>query len=281
MKYSTFAEYDPRGLALAEPALLTVWSGIGSYHEELVLVGGLVPQYLCRHPVSDSALPRPGTLDVDLGIALGATAGQYGSLSADLKAQGFRPSEKFPTRFEKQIGIYPVYIDFLVERMPAMQGTAMVDDIPANILPGIDRALATARLVTISGTDLFGAQQKLTVRVCEVGTFLVLKLRAFARRQQPKDAFDILYTLMHYDRGLAVATAAFAEEGVAKNPAFAEALECLKSQFQTENAPGPVRASYFVFGEVLAGESEDMRLRRLQVQQDAVSLAAALLAAAR
>jgi hypothetical protein len=107
MKYSTFAEYDPRGLALAEPALLTVWSGIGSYHEELVLVGGLVPQYLCRHPVSDSALPRPGTLDVDLGIALGATAGQYGSLSADLKAQGFRPSEKFPTRFEKQIGIYP------------------------------------------------------------------------------------------------------------------------------------------------------------------------------
>lgn len=237
--------------------MLTVWSGIGSYHEDLVLVGGLVPQYLCRHPVSASALPRPGTLDVDLGIALGATAGQYGSLSADLKAQGFRPSEKFPTRFEKQIGIYPVYIDFLVERMPATQGTAMVDDIPANILPGIDRALATARLVTISGTDLFGAQQKLTVRVCEAGTFLVLKLRAFARRQQPKDAFDIVYTLMHYDHGLGVATAAFAEEGGAKNPAFAEALECLKSQFQSENAPGPVRAAYFVFGEVLAGESED------------------------
>jgi hypothetical protein len=62
MKYSTFAEYDPRGLALAEPALLTVWSGIGSYHDELVLVGGLVPQYLCRHPVSATALPRPGTL---------------------------------------------------------------------------------------------------------------------------------------------------------------------------------------------------------------------------
>lgn len=107
MKYSTFAEYDPRGLAFAEPTLLTVWSGLGSHHEELVLVGGLGPQRLCRHPLSFSALPRPGTLDVDRGIAFGATAGQYSSLSANLKAQGFRPSEKFPTRFEKQIGIYP------------------------------------------------------------------------------------------------------------------------------------------------------------------------------
>jgi len=42
------------------------------------------------------------------------------------------------------------------------------------------------------------------------------------RRQQPKDAFDLLYTLMHYDRGLAVATATFAAEGLEKSPAFAE-----------------------------------------------------------
>lgn len=94
----------------------------------------------------------------------------------------------------------------------------------------------------------------------------------------PLAASVILYALMHYDRGLAVATVAFTEEGVAKNPAFAEALQWLKSQFQTENAPGPVRAAYFVFGEVLASESEDMWLRRLQVQQDAVSLASVLLA---
>ena len=281
MKYSTYAEYDPRGLALAEPALLTAWSGLGSYHDELVLVGGLVPQYLCRHPDSPSALPRPAPLDVDLGIALGATAGQYGSLSADLQAQGFRLSEKFPTRFEKQIGMFPVYIDFLVERMPATQGTAMVDDIPANILPGIDRALATARSVTIEGTDLFGAQQRLTVRVCEVGAFLVLKLRAFARRQQPKDAFDILYTLLHYDGGLAAAAAAFAEEGGAKNPAFREARACLKSQFQSDDAAGPVRAAHFIFGELQAGDSDDTRLRRLQVQQDVVSFGLALLGAAR
>lgn len=107
MKSSTFAEFDPRGLALAEPASLAVWSGLGSHHEELVLVGGLVPQRLCRQPFSFSALPRPGTLVVDRGIALGATAGQHSSLSANFNAQSFRPREKFPTRFEKQIGIYP------------------------------------------------------------------------------------------------------------------------------------------------------------------------------
>ena len=51
----------------------------------------------------------------------------------------------------------------------------MVDDVPANILPGINRAFASARHVTAKGVDLQGAQQELIVRVCEVGPFLAMK----------------------------------------------------------------------------------------------------------
>jgi len=69
--------------------------------------------------------------------------------------------------------------------------------VAANILPGINRALASARSLTVRGLDLEGARQELTIRGCEVGPFLAMKLRAFARRQAPKDAFDILYTLLH------------------------------------------------------------------------------------
>jgi hypothetical protein len=70
MKYETYSEYDPRHTALAERAFLTVWSTLGSWHGDLVLVGGLVPKYLCGDLTQHRSMPRPATLDVDLGIAL-------------------------------------------------------------------------------------------------------------------------------------------------------------------------------------------------------------------
>ena len=81
MKYETYRDYDPRGVDLAESALLTVWAGLSSYQNDLVLIGGLVPKYLCGDVSATRSLPRPVTLDADLGIALGASAGSYGSLS--------------------------------------------------------------------------------------------------------------------------------------------------------------------------------------------------------
>ena len=272
MKYATYREYNPDGAAIAESAFLTVWAGLGSWHSDLVLVGGLVPKYLCGDLSASRTLPRPVTLDADLGIALGASLGQYGSLKMDLQAQGFRFSkdEFGGPRFVKAVGDFTVPVDFLTEQPPATQGTALVDDVPASILPGINRALASARNVVVKGVDLQGARQELTVRVCEVGPFLTMKLRAFARRQAPKDAFDILYTLLHYDGGTNAAVTAFGEEVRAGNPAGADAVACLSQHFRDEQASAPVRAASFVLGQFMAGETADIRFRRRQIQQDMV-----------
>ena len=128
-------------------------------------------------------------------------------------------------------------------------------------------------------TDLFGATQNLTIKVCEVGPFLAMKLRAFARRQQPKDAFDLLYTLRHYDKGTEAAIAAFAEEVRLNNPACPDAVRCLEQEFASENAPAPVKAAHFVLGQVTPGENKDLRTRRLQIQQDMVDAGRMLRAA--
>jgi hypothetical protein len=104
MKYETFSEYDPRWAALAESAFLTLWSTLGQWHQELVLVGGLVPKYLCGDHTRQRSLPRPATLDVDLGISLAADSGQYGNLCWELRGQGFTTSEKHPMRLERTIG---------------------------------------------------------------------------------------------------------------------------------------------------------------------------------
>lgn len=72
MKFETHREYDFHSTSLAESAFLTVWAGLGPWHDHLVLVGGLVPKYLCGDLSQPRPLPRPSTLDVDLGIALAA-----------------------------------------------------------------------------------------------------------------------------------------------------------------------------------------------------------------
>lgn len=281
MKYETYSEYEPRHTALAESAFLTLWSTLGSWHADLVLVGGLVPKYLCGDLTQHRNLPRPATLDVDLGIALAADSGQYGNLFWELSGQGFKRSEKHPARLEKTLGDFRIYVDFLVEHPPHTRGSVQVEDITASIMPGVDRALTTARSIEVSGVDLHGANQKLTARICEVGPFLALKLRAFCDRQQPKDAFDILYTLRHYDGGSDAAIAAFAEEVRVGNPACPDALRTLNDHFANETAPGPVKASNFVLGQAQPGESADTRFLRSALRQDMVAAAALLLNAAK
>ena len=89
-KHETFAEYPSRSLAAAEAALLTIWPTLRSFHDNLVLVGGLVIHYPTRQ--SDGGWPVAVTMDVDFGIALAAEGVQYGTVQSDLSGLGFKPN---------------------------------------------------------------------------------------------------------------------------------------------------------------------------------------------
>jgi hypothetical protein len=275
MKLGAYADYDSRKVALAESALFTIWPNLEPWHDDLVLVGGLVPRYICGDTSTPRSLPRPVTLDADIGIALGASAGGMSSMQFALLEKGFHKatSPEGLIRYEKKVGDYSVPVDFLTDAPPHTQGSATVDDIVASVLPGINRALKTARTVKVSGADLAGTRQTTTLRVCEVGPFLALKLRAFLHREQPKDAFDILYTLLHYDRRPAAAVAAFADEARAENTACPDALLCLQRHFDSEASLGPSKAAQFFPGPATPGEPADLRFQRLQIQQEMVNAA--------
>jgi len=281
MKLGAYTEYDSQKVGLAECALFTIWPNLEAWHDDLVLVGGLVPRYICGDVSSARLLPRPVTLDADMGIALGASAGGMSSLQFAMLEKGFHKttSPEGLIRYEKRIGDYSVPVDFLTESPPHTHGTAVVDDIVASVLPGIDRALKTARTVTVTGKDLADNPQIATVRVCEVGPFLAMKLRAFIQREEGKDAFDILYTLLHYDRGTAAAVAAFVEETRAGNAACPDALRCLEKHFQSEASLAPTKAARFFPGPVTPNEPAGIGFQRLQIQQEMVNAAGLLKAA--
>jgi len=275
MKTDTHSKYPPMSSDLAQRAFLTIWAGLAQWHQELVLVGGLVPKYICSLPPKESSMLHPVTLDVDIGIAFGVDGGQYGDLRSDLARQGFLPSSN-PSRFERSIQGVTVPVDFLTEHPSGMAGSTQIAGITANIMPGVERALALAQDVTVCGVDLYGVEQKLTARVCAVGPFLALKLRAFYGRQAPKDAFDIFYTIKYYQGGSEAAMLAFAEEVRAGNRACGDALKALREHFSSEQHSAPVRAGHFLYEE--SNHSGDVRERRALIAQEVAAIGKRMLA---
>ncbi|MCX7007796.1 MAG: sialate O-acetylesterase [Kiritimatiellaeota bacterium] len=48
MKHLHYTDYGPDDSQWAEAALLTVWAALGDLTEDIVLIGGLVPRYICK-----------------------------------------------------------------------------------------------------------------------------------------------------------------------------------------------------------------------------------------
>ena len=153
-KFGKFDDYPPRSLESAEAALLTAWRSLEQYHNDLVLVGGLAVHYLTRRDLA--GLPGAVTLDVDFGITLGASGGQYGTIKTDLAGLGFTSEGN---RLVRKFGDIALYLDFLTEDPPSVTGARVVDDVVASVIPGVNRALASRRIMTVHGRDLYGAEQ--------------------------------------------------------------------------------------------------------------------------
>lgn len=266
-KYDTFGAYPQRSLLSAEAALLTVWPTLSRYHDDLVLVGGLAIHYLTRRDIQ--GLPGAVTLDVDLGISLGASGGQYGTIKSDLAGLGFVSEGQRSVRKRGEIALY---IDFLTEDPNRRAlGSRVVDEVIANVVPGINRALACYRTLSITGADVYRAQQKCLVKVADIGPLLVLKLNAFgglSERRLPKDAYDILLAVTTFVDGPAAAINGFRAEQAAGNPAYAIATRVLENDFSDINHDGPIRAAEFLG---LSGSSRD------RIRQDLVTVARRLL----
>ena len=232
----------------AEAALLTAWCSLERYHDDLVLVGGLAVHYLTKRDVV--VLPGAVTMDVDFGISLAASGGQYGTIKTDLAGLGFKSEGN---RLVRTFGNLNLYLDFLTEDPPSLTGTRIVDDVTASVIPGVNRALACRRIVSVKGNDLYGAEQECKVAVSGIGPLLVLKLNAFGGptgRRLPKDAYDVLLAVTRFVEGAEAAVAAFRAEAEAGNTGYEFALKALQKDFSDPAQDGPIRAAEFHPGNV-------------------------------
>lgn len=254
MKFEKHADYPQQANDRVLSLLLTLWPSLPeSVKDDLVLVGGLAVHLLTRNARSPFGPPSV-TLDVDLGISLGASTGVYETVAQSLQGIGFRTVEG---QLLRSMGDLEIAVDFLVE------GTAgagrIVDDIRATAFPGIGRALQTKQPYLIEGLDAYGVKQSFKIPVVALGPLLVLKLNAFANRRQPKDAFDFLNlaVIHHQSAGKALA------EEHSINPGYQSAIGSLEMFFLAEDKDGPRRALAFRGGSegpLLDGDRETLEI---------------------
>lgn len=240
MKLAHYDDYGPKDTLHAESALLTIWAALGDLTDDLVLVGGLVPRYLCKAITGDITAV---TMDVDLGISLELSTGQYETVTRRLSDHGFDWKDK---RFVKTMAGVDVFLDFLTDKPGAMAAdSVVVDDIAGvSAVFGVNRALEFFRTVQVRGIDLQGAEVSEQIKVCEVGPYLCLKLQAYAGRGQAKDVFDVVRVVRDYDQGRESAVHAFhAEKG--RNLAYDVALRMLNERFVNERSKGPIQYADF------------------------------------
>lgn len=277
MKHPSYLDYSQEETRRCESVLLTVWAILRDLKDDLVLVGGLVPRYLCI-PVKNGL--EPVTMDVDLGMAIGISYGQYDPISSRLQHAGFVPVQKVPghpvNRLIKSMEDgTKLVLDLITEKpTPASPDSVQIEGLWVDAFFGVDRALKIYREVTIQGQDLYPAEVVETIKAAEIGPFLCLKLNGYSGRAESKDVFDVVYSVMNYDAGPDRAAALFLAEAEV-NPAFKQARLILEERFQNERAKGPVQyADFCVSGQSI---NEDIKTVRARYANEAVDVAQLLL----
>lgn len=265
-KPKTADAYDPQQTQLVRAACLTVAVDLADLMDDVVIVGGLVPSLLIdQADLPEGADAHPGTMDLDVGLSLAVLDQErYTELAARLRGAGFMPDTngKGNKTVQRWIRDNPgrITVDFLMPVTEAGEAAGTIKhldkDLGALVTAGLNLGFQDRTVLRLTGQTLSGETATRTVAVVGPGAYVVLKAIAFARRAEPKDAFDLYYVIRNYGDG--VEDVASHLTPLLGDPAAQEALKMLERDFTAPDSPGAVRAGTFLFGERNADTEADV-----------------------
>lgn len=259
-KPTTAAGYSPEWLEHARAACLYVATILGdSLMEDLVVVGGLVPSMLIvQDPLPDGIPLHPGTMDLDLGLHLAVLDGaRYSEIAKRLRQAGFKVQENALGNQVLQTWAVQgsrgqhVTVDFLIspssEEDRAGRIKHLESDFGAVVTPGLELAFRDREVILMDGVTIMGEKAARDIPVCGPGAFVVLKALAFRARGEPKDAYDLYYTVRNFGGG--VIEVAARVNSLRPDPEVELALDILREDFTAPETIGPMRAARFIGDE--------------------------------
>lgn len=262
-------DYDGETTARCERVLVTLLGDLGPWRERIYLAGGLAPRYLVGQ-LPEGARAHVGTTDVDLviGLALGdETPETYRTLQNNLEKSGFERKEP-SFRWDRDVEGVTVVVEFLCEtdevepgRIFRPKGEFTGSKLGAFNVRGAHLVRDDFIEREIEGERLDGrGRSKVTVRVANLLPYTVLKILAFQDRHENKDAYDLMFTLLHAEGGPREAGEAAKASAVADRAQVGEALTLLEERFEDADQDGP--NAYAAFLAEPDDEEGKARLRR-------------------
>lgn len=247
----------------ARAVLIEVVNILGAFKEDIVIVGGWVPDL--KYPNKNHV----GSLDVDLAVGPGAVGSDaYTSILGRLRERQYSHTAP-PTRFFRAVpgADEPVRVDLISgEYVNDEKAAAIrVNELSLNCLRGLDLAFEVFEEIEIEGTMPDGSHNIVRARIVRPEAFILIKAFAMADRTKEKDAYDIAFVLHSYEPTIAALAGAL--EPIVSDGLGAEAYQILNEKFATLESVGPVWAS-----QVAEENGQD----RTQAQQAAFQDAQAL-----
>jgi hypothetical protein len=247
----------------ARAVLMEVVNLLGAFKEEIVIVGGWVPD------LTFPGKKHVGSLDVDLAVSPNAIASNaYSTILGRLMERGYSHSTN-PARFHRAVpGVpEPVKVDLISgeygEGIRAQ--TVQVNELSLNTLRGIDLAFEACEEITIKGFMPDGSMNTVRARIVRPEAFILIKAFALDERLKEKDAYDVAFVLNNFRptlRALAERVTPLVAHGLG-----AEAFRILTEKFRTLDSVGPRWAA-----EVAAESGADWEQARRAAFQDAQEL---------
>jgi hypothetical protein len=237
-------DYTAAAVDAARSVLIELTHILGEYREEIVLVGGWIPELL----IPQSQERHVGSIDVDLALNhKELTEVGYRMIGEILRQHGYVEDIHQPFIFRKKVRGQVVQVDFLAGEYGGTgksRRTQKALDIQPRKARGCDLAFQVApETVTLRGHLPDGAADEVRVRIASVVPFLVMKGMALEDRRKAKDAYDIYFILQNYPGGVDAVVQAFKPH--LKLGLVEEGLQNIAGKFATLDHVGSRDAAEF------------------------------------
>lgn len=198
----TRRDYTSEAVAAAKSVLIELVHLLGQYRDEIVLVGGWVPELL----LGDHVPPHTGSMDIDLALDHKRLQEEgYRTIQELLLGREYRQGAQ-PFKFIRQIVVSGATFNVEVDLMAGeYEGTSRgrrhqrVQGIHARKASRCDLAFESPTEIRVDGQLPGGRRDSVVVRVASIMPFLVMKGMALAigsRRRMPGISTTVFGTIL-------------------------------------------------------------------------------------
>lgn len=203
-------DYTNAAVDAAKSVLIELMHILGEYRDDMVLVGGWIPDLL----IPTSLERHVGSIDVDVALNhKELTEAGYRMIGEILRQHGYIQDQQQPFIFRKDVRGQVVQVDFLSGEYGGTgkgRRTQKALDMQPRKARGCDLAFQIPPTqVAVKGKLPDGALDEVNVQVASVVPFLAMKGMALEDRRKAKDAYDIYFVLQNYPGGVDEVVKAF------------------------------------------------------------------------